>query len=347
MPTELVLTGPGRLEFVEYGDEPLVATEVRARALMSAISHGTEISLFRGTSPFHNKAFDPERRLFTEVAPDQAYPARLGYEWVGRVSEVGDSVRAYQPGDLVHLPSPHRQTSTFAPNEVLALGVSGPLPGSLAPEQAVFLATTSIALQAVQDARIKVGDHVVVFGLGVLGLMAVQLARLSGAHWIDAVDPIPSRRELAQSFGANRTLDPDESDTGLALKSNTEGADVAIEFSGSYAALHQAIRCVRMAGLVVAAGFYQGGGTELRLGEEWHHNRVSMVSSLRGWGNPHRDYPLWDRARVRGMAIALLSEGQLRVEELLTHKIRFERAQEAFELIDSGSPEVLKIAFEY
>lgn len=80
---------------------------------------------------------------------------------------------------------------------------------------------------------------------------------------------------------------------------------MAIEFSGSYAALHQAIRCVRMAGPGLAAGFYQGGGTELRLGEEWHHNRVSMVSSLRGWGNPHRDYPLWDRARVREMAISL------------------------------------------
>lgn len=314
---------------------------------MSAISHGTEISLFRGTSPFHNKAFDPKLRLFTEATPENAYPAKLGYEWVGRVIEVGDEVQEYQLGDLVHLPFPHGQTRTFVPSEMLGLGVTGPLPESIAPEQAIFLGTTSIALQAIHDAHIKVGDHVIVFGLGVLGLLAVQLARLNGAQWIDAVDPIVSRRQLAQTFGANRTFDPNETDIGLALKTDGTGADVAIEFSGSYAALHQAIRSVRMAGLVVAAGFYQGGGDELRLGEEWLHNRISMVASLRGWGNPHRDYPMWDRSRLRRTSISLIAEGQLQVKGLLTHKIKFERAQEAYEMIDSGTPDVLKVAFEY
>jgi threonine dehydrogenase-like Zn-dependent dehydrogenase len=230
---------------------------------------------------------------------------------------------------------------------MLDLGVTGPLPETISPEQAVFLGTTSIALQAVHDAHIKVGDHVVVFGLGVLGLLVVQLARLNGARWIDAVDPIESRRLLAQSFGASRTLDPEFTDIGLALKTDSPGADVAIEFSGSYAALHQAVRSVRMAGLVVAAGFYQGGGEALRLGEEWLHNRVSMVASLRGWANPHRDFPLWDRSRLREEALSLIDKGQLRVKELLTHKIAFERAQEAYELIDSGAPDVLKLAFEY
>ena len=233
------------------------------------------------------------------------------------------------------------------PSELSSLGVTGPLPETIVPEQAIFLGTTSIALQAIHDARIKVGDHVIVFGLGVLGLLTVQLARLNGAAWIDAVDPLTSRRQLARSFGANRTFDPMETDIGMAIKTSGTGADVTIEFSGNYAALHQAIRSVRMIGLVVAAGFYQGGGTSLRLGEEWLHNRVTMIASSRGWGNPHRDYPMWDRSRLRTAVYLLDSRRQTTGERLHIAQINFERAQEAYELINSGSPDVLKVAFVY
>jgi len=347
MPTDLFLTGERTLEQIPYEEIPLTSKQVRAQAVMSGISHGTEISLFRGTSPFHNKAFDPALRLFVEAASEKAYPAKLGYEWVGRVIEAGEDVQGFRVGDLVHLPFPHGQTRTFVPEELTHLGVTGPLPPSILPEQAIFLGTTSIALQAIHDAHIKVGDHVIVFGLGVLGLLTVQLARLNGAGWIDAVDPIASRRAMAETFGANRALDPIETDIGLALKSCAKGADVAIEFSGSYAALHQAIRSVRMAGLVVAAGFYQGGGHELRLGEEWHHNRVSMVASIRGWGNAHRDHPMWDRSRLRQESISLIKDGRLNVGALLTHRIAFERAPDAYALIDSSSSDVLKVALQY
>lgn len=347
MPAELFLTGPKKIELMDYQEKPLEPTGVRAKAVTSGISHGTEISLFRGTSPFHSKAFDPNLRLFIEAPQEKAYPTKLGYEWVGRVVEVGSQVQGYHIGNLVHLPFPHGQTRTFIPAEMELLGVKGPLPDSVSPDQAVFLGTTSIAMQAVHDAQIKVGDHVVVFGLGVLGLLAVQLARINGAEWIAAVDPIASRRRLAEAFGANKTFDPIKTDIGLALKSDFQGADVAIEFSGSYEALHQAIRSVRMAGLVVAAGFYQGGGTALKLGEEWLHNRVSMVASMRGWGNPHRHYPMWDRPRLRETSIALIGAGELKVKELLTHKVRFEHAQDAYELIDASDGEVLKVALEY
>lgn len=347
MPLDLLLTGDRKLELAPYEEIPLTRKQVRAQAVLSGISHGTEISLFRGTTPFHDKTFDPALRLFKESSSERAYPAKLGYEWVGRVIEVGEEVEGYQVGDLVHLPSPHGQTRTFIPEDMAALGVTGPLPKSILPEEAIFLGTTSIALQAVHDAHIKVGDHVVVFGLGVLGLLAVQLARLNGAEWIDAVDPIASRRDMAKKMGADRTLDPIETDIGLALKTSSKGADVAIEFSGSYTALHQAIRSVRMAGLVVAAGFYQGGGQELRLGEEWHHNRITMVASIRGWGNAHRDHPMWDRSRLRKESIALIQTNRLQLDALLTHKIAFARALQAYELIDSESPAILKVALEY
>lgn len=347
MPKELLLVEKYDLALKEYDEHPLGLKEVRARALISAISHGTELNLYRGTSPFHEKRFDVEKRLFVAANTEQAYPTRLGYEWVGEVTAVGAEVSDYQVGDKVHLPKPHRETHTFIPEEMAALGVSGPLPNGIAPEQAIFLSTISIALQAVHDAQIKVGDHVVVFGLGVLGLLSVQLARQNGASRIDGVDPIATRRKMAEAMGASRTFDPLDTDIGAAVKANTYGADVAVEFSGSYAALHQAVRSVRMAGLVVAAGFYQGGAAALNLGEEWHHNRVSMVASTRSWGNPHRSYPLWSRARLSETAVDLLKNNHLQLEGLLTHKIPFEQAQQAYALIDNEPQNALKVALTY
>ncbi len=347
MPKELILAAERKIQIEPYEETPLAPNEVRAKAIMSAISHGTEINLYRGTSPFHDKSFDTSKRLFVNDTDGLTYPMRLGYEWVGEVVSVGKDVFNYNVGDLVHLPSPHRQTQTFTPEVIAKLGVIGSLPDRLNPEKAVFLASTSIALQAIHDAHIKVGDHVVIFGLGVLGLLTVQLARLNGASRIDAVDPIKERRNLAEKFGATNVFDPLETDVGLETRSDSHGGDVAIEFSGNYVALHDAIRSVRMGGLVVAAGFYQGGATGLRLGEEWLHNRVNMVASTRSWGNPHRDYPLWDRPRLREASVKLLSEGNLDTSGLLTHRIPFEQATEGYELIDTSSPDVIKVVLQY
>jgi len=129
----------------------------------------------------------------------------------------------------------------------------------------------------------------------------VQLARLDGAAFVVAVDPIPTQRGLAERYGADRVLDPTACDAGLEIKSAgaRRGVDVAIEFSGRYGALQQALRSVRVAGTVVAAGFYVGAaGSELRLGEEWLHNRLTMVASTQGWGVPPRDGGA-DRQRLR------------------------------------------------
>lgn len=350
MPKELLITGPRTVTLLDYDEEPLRPNEVRAEAILSAISHGTEVSLYRGSSAFHGRAFDRELRVFK--ATEESYPTRLGYEWVGRVSKVGPDVMGFAVGDAVHLPLPHRETQTFAEGAFAEQGAVR-LEPTLKPERAVLLESTGIALQAVHDARLKVGDGVVVFRLGALGLLAVQLARRAGAAWVVGVDPIAARRMLAEGMGAHGTLDPLTQDVGLSLKTRG-GADIGVEFSGVYAALHgvyaalhEAIRSVRPGGLVVAAGFYQGGAAALRLGEEFHHNRVTMVSSQRGWGNAHRDHPLWNRARLRGAAAALLTSGSLETDAFITHRVPFEQSAEAYRLIDTAPEEALKVVLVY
>jgi 2-desacetyl-2-hydroxyethyl bacteriochlorophyllide A dehydrogenase len=347
MPNELLLTAPRALRIVTYDDPALGPDAVRADAVVSGVSHGTELALYRGESPFGGKRFDLELRQFVGAAETELYPMRLGYEWVGRVSAVGADVRGIDVGDHVHLTLPHRETQTvgIADDPSASWLV---LPGSVAPERAAMLQSATIALQAIHDARLEVGDRVAIFGLGVLGLLAVQLARLSGAGWVAAVDPIAARRELAESFGADYTLDPDAGDTGREIKlaAGRAGPDVAIELSGRYAALQEAMRCVALAGTVVVAGFYVGGGSDLRLGEEFHHNRLTLVGSMSGWGAPQRQ-PGWDRRRLRAAALDLLARRRLDVDPFITHRIPFERAAEAYELIDRRPDETLRVVLTY
>jgi 2-desacetyl-2-hydroxyethyl bacteriochlorophyllide A dehydrogenase len=348
MPADLLLVAPRELRHVEYDEAPLRPGEVRAEAIVSGISHGTELATFRGTSPHGERRFDRDLRLFVEDAGTPRYPQRLGYEWVGVVREVGADTSGFDVGRVVHLPLPHRATHTFAVAELAPVS-PGLVPPGLAAEAATMLESTRIALAAVHDARVKAGDHVVVFGLGIFGLLAVQLARLSGAGRVDAVDPIERRRTRAEALGADRVLDPGACDVGRELTTASErrGADVAIEFSGRYEALHQALRSVCVGGTVVAAGFYQGDAEALRLGEEFHHNRLTLVGSMSGWGAPHRDAPAWDRLRMRATAVDLLARGSVRTDGFVTHRVPFERAVEAYELIDRAPEDVLRVVLDY
>ncbi len=348
MPYELLLTEPRSIRLGQYDDPPVAPEQVRAEAIVSGISHGTELALFRGVSPFDGKRFDADLRLFVDNDRTETYPMRLGYEWVGTVRETGAAVRTLETGDVVHLALPHRETQTLTVDDDPRSPLTA-LPKGLDPERAALLQSTTIALQAIHDARLKLGDTVAVFGLGAFGLLAVQLARLSGAAWIAGVDPIAARRKLARRLGADAVLDPSAEDAGRKVKvaAGRGGVDVAIELSGRYAALHEAMRSVRLAGTVVAAGFYTGGGgDDLRLGEEWHHNRLTLVGSMSGWGAPHRE-PGWDRRRLRATALDLLASGRLEVDALVTHRIPFAQAVGAYDLIDRSPETTLRVVLTY
>ena len=155
------------------------------------------------------------------------------------------------------------------------------------------------------------GEVVAVFGQGTPGLIAAQLAKLSGATVI-AVDMYPKRLELASSLGADMVINPKEASPAEEIKRLTgcRGADVCLEISGSPQALQEAIRSVAYAGRVVALGFMQGEAKGLYLGEEFHHNRVQVVCSQIGGINPlytHR----WDRPRLDRTIMELQQRGAL------------------------------------
>jgi 2-desacetyl-2-hydroxyethyl bacteriochlorophyllide A dehydrogenase len=348
----LVLEAPRRLGLEDLGPRrPLERGQVRLRSIASAISHGTEVNLYRGTSPFDGKAFDAELRTFTPTSNGSSYPVRLGYEMVSEVVELAGDVPGVATGDIVHTGTPHQEETVIHAQS--AFDADYPLTRlgrGTDPRLGLFISLGSVALQAVHDARIKLGDVVVVSGLGAIGLLAVQMAVLNGAARVIAIDPIQRRRDMAERWGAI-ALDPADAGAGVgtAVKERNDraGADIAIETSGAAAALHGAIASVGVGGRVVAVGFYQGDAVGLRLGEEWHHNRPTLISSMGLWGCPHRDHPAWTRRRLTDSVVDLLSGGRVSTEGMLTHTFDFDRAADAYALIDSGSPEVLRIALEY
>lgn len=336
-------TAPRVAEIVIEPDRALVAGEVRVRTLFSGISAGTELTSYRGSNPNLTKTWDPERRLFVDGGSSVAFPlSGFGYEEVGEVIEVADGVTAPVVGDRIWGTWGHRTTA------VLDAGFAAAriLDADADPRVGMFSHIGAIALNVVLDADIHVGETVVVFGLGVPGQLVAQLARLNGARVI-AVDGIAERRELALELGADVVLDPVADDVAGRVKELTagRGADVAVEITGNYRALQEAIRSVAYGSRVCVAGFFQGEGVGLSLGEEFHHNRVQIVSSqISGVGVSlqHR----WDRYRLTSTAIALAASGRLRVIPLITHTVALADAAEAYRMLDERPREALQVVLD-
>lgn len=347
MPLELIVESPKKVTFVAYQDREPAGNEVLIETTVSGIKHGTEINVYRGIVPFANQVWDPVLRLFRPPGEGEKvepfFPHKMGSWAAGVVIRVGPEVRKFRPGDRVHGEWKHRQTVIKSEDEVYAIK------DRVDDETMVFSDPARFALAGIHDAAIKLGDRVVVFGLGAIGMLALQMARLSGAGRIFAVDPISGRLELARALGADVTVNPTECDPGLAVKeaSGGAGADVAIEISGVYAALQQALRCVHREGLVVTVSFYGDKAGRVDLSSEWHHNRITLRSSMPVWGCSHRWQPMWDMARLEGVALGLLEEKKLQVEPLIGARIPFERAAEAYAMIDESPGDKVKILLTY
>jgi threonine dehydrogenase-like Zn-dependent dehydrogenase len=267
----------------------------------------------------------------------------MGSWAAGIVVEVGPDTRRFKPGDRVHGEWKHRQTVIKSESELY------PIPEGVTDETMVFTDPARFALAGIHDAAIKLGDRVAIFGLGAIGMLALQMARLNGAEQIFAVDPIPDRLAVARQLGAEVTINPLEVEAGLAIKEASRGlgADVALDISGVYAALQQALRSVQREGLVVTVSFYGDSQGRVDLSSEWHHNRITLRSSMPVWDCTHRCHPLWDMVRIEQVAIGLLEAQKLQIEPLIGARIPFEQAAEAYAMIDESPGDKIKILLTY
>jgi threonine dehydrogenase-like Zn-dependent dehydrogenase len=343
--TLVQFTAPQHVELVECPVQALPPGHFRVRTWYSGISAGTELTAYNGSNPYLTRTWDSGRRLFVAGEPTFAYPVRgWGYSEVGEVVEVAEGVRGVAPGQVVAGIWGHRSDGVVPVNAVTWL----PVPSRMEPLHGIFIRVGAIALNAVLAAETRLGDVLAVFGQGVIGLLATQLGSLCGSHVV-AVDALAYRLEMARRLGAHSVVNAVvEGGAGAAVRDmvGTQGADAAVELSGTYPALHEAIRCVGVDGLVVASGFYQGEGIGLRLGEEFHHNRVRVVGSQIG-GTPLPMGLRWNQRRLVTTVLEHVATERIQVAPLISDVMDADLVGSAFELLSQGYAETLQVVLRF
>lgn len=344
MGTQLVLDAPGRLRYEEYPEPDLAPGHVRVRTLFSGVSAGTELAQYRGTVPHATRAWDPKHRLFSPTEGGPGYPMRdWGYEQVGEITEVAGEASGLRRGDTVWGSWGHCSTHLLDAERAARQR----MPDGLDPVCGIFARIGAIAMNGMLDAQVNVGETAAIFGAGVVGLIVIQLAKLAGASVI-AVDQLPARLDAAKRAGADAALRAEAVDVAAEVRrlTNNRGADVCIEATGSPAALHEAIRAAAYSATVVALGFFQGEGRDLRLGEEFHHNRITVVASQISGVTP-RLADRWNRQRLEETVMALQQTGRLHLRDLITHVVPFSRASDAFETLERRPNETLQVVMKF
>jgi len=267
-------------------------------------------------------------------------PLPLGYCNAGTILEVGEGVHDIQPGDRVASNGPHAEVVCVPRN------LCAKIPDSVSDEQASFTVLGSIALQALRLAVPMLGERFVVFGMGLIGLLAVQLLRANGCEVI-GVDVNPRRLELAEAFGAETVNVTTGGDPVVAAHawSGGKGVDgVLITASATKDKIvHQAAQCCRKRGRIVLVGV-----VDLNLHRsDFYEKEISFqVSCSYGPGRydekyeqAGQDYPFgyvrWTAQRNFEAVLAAIQTHRLRVDELITDRFALDEALSAYEKIQN------------
>lgn len=340
---EVVSTEPRKAYAREYEDAPLEKGKIRAKVSYAAAKHGTEFTHFRGQDPFLENVFDEEYQLFlaSKEAADKPYFMRPGNMWVGTVTETGEGVEGIEIGTRIAGYGPFKSTHTLKPEEALLM------PERMTWKEAVCYDPAQFAMGGVRDGNVRLGDNVVVSGLGAIGLIAAQMAKLAGARMVIVCDPIEKRRQVALENGADYAIDSANADVGLEIKKLTDkrGADVIIETSGNYNALQQAIRGVAYNGNVAVVGWYKECHGGLNLGREAHFNQPNILIS-RACSEPNREYPRWSFDRICKECWEMLAKGLIKCENIVDPVVSMEEAADAYMEIEQDPVSSVKLGVE-
>jgi len=312
------------------------------RTVLTGISAGTEMMLFRGTHPNLESG---KWGYWNE------YPILPGYELVGEVEEVGPGVEDFRPGDRVVSLSPH------ASHVLVSSGKRGSaptlcfeIPDGVEYETAMFSVLGATARHAVHRAGLVPGETVVIVGLGVVGLLALLQAKLAGAGVVIGVDVRRERLAMAEKLGAELVLDG----KGIYLDERIlnlvpDGADLVIEATGKPQGLETALLLAGDRARVVVLGFH-AEPVSLLLGDDFYHKELTIVASKAA--GPENS----GSSRGRGLGTAeanmeevleLMRQGNLKPDPLITHRFSYREVEKAYRMIDEGKEEFIQVVLEW
>lgn len=295
-------------------------------------------------------------RISSGQQPPRKLPIALGHEPAGIIKEVGPGVTTLKIGDRVSVDSMiscgHCHNCFIGRDNLcsnsLSLGfdwdggwaeyMRAPaancfvLPDEVSYEEgAIITDAVATTFHAMKIGEVKVGDVVAIFGIGGLGVNAIQMAKAFGAAKVIALDRKEVKRQLALDLGADEAVDLNSPNLRKELKALTggEGIDVAFEFIGVDTTIQQAIECVRKGGNAVlvglASGTFQVSGFLL----------VAKEVQIRGvWTSLKQDYP---------DIIELVRSGKVDLSRSITHRIPLDEINWGLEILESREGNPLRI----
>jgi len=308
--------------------------EVLIKSRCSAISPGTEAMIFSGAFP-KDTALDAS---IESLNGSFAYPFSYGYALVGEVSATGPGVEDNLIGKTLFAFHPHQDRA------VVPLAACHRVPDGLAPEAALFLPQVETALNLVMDGAPLIGERVVVFGQGVVGLLTARLLAEFPLARLVAAEPSVWRRELARHWGIAETVDPTDAGPWQALLASLNGADLVFELSGDMAALNQAIESAGFDGRIVVGSWYGTRSQPLDLGGRFHRNRLRLISSQVSTLNPALT-GRWDKPRRIELAWRMVEK--LEPQRLISQSFPLAQCRQAFETVCARRDGVMQVIFQY
>lgn len=261
---KIVFTSPCVAELLDAKMPEIRADEVLVEIAVSTISSGTERA---------NLVGDPN--INSTKGPEVKFPRSAGYSTSGTVVAVGEDVTRLKVGDRVACSwTKHQKYCAVKESRAYLLpeGVDFP--------EAALVHIATFPMAAIRKCRVEMGESAIVMGLGVLGLIAVELLRAAGAVPVIAVDPVESKRRQALELGADYALDPFAPDFAKTVKELTGGgAKAAIEVTGKGQGLDMVLDCMARFGRVALLGCTRNSDFSIDYYRKVHGPGITLVGA--------------------------------------------------------------------
>jgi len=349
----------GTTEVAEVPCPTIQHGQILIRSIYSLVSAGTERMLVEfGKASWIEKACqqpDKVRLVLDKIKTDGLIPTieaisnkldrplPLGYCNVGTVLEVGSDITAFTSGERVISNGKHAEVVS------VPINLCAKVPNTVSDEDAAFTVLGATALQGIRLIQPTLGEAIVVTGLGLIGLMAVQLLRAHGCRVL-GLDLDPAKLVLARQFGAE-TVELATGQNPLAAAqafSRRRGVDAVLITASTRSSqpVHQAAQMCRKRGRIVLVGVT---GLELARTDFYEKELTFQVSCSYGPGRHDpgyeekaHDYPVgfvrWTEQRNFEAVLDMMAEGRLNVKPLISHRFPIAEAERAYALIGSVEP---------
>jgi len=295
--------------------------------------------LYRGQFP-ENIALDES---IPSLSGAVEYPLKYGYAVVGQVVEAGAGVDQKWIGKNVFVFHPHTSHFTCGIHDLHLI------PANLEQENALFFPNMETAVNFVMDGKPVIGERVVVFGQGVVGLLTTALLANYPLARLVTFDHFDLRREASLEFGADRSLDAAKKEyfthpTNDADDHLLHNADLVYELTGNPSVLNQAVETAAYEGRILVGSWYGKKEAHVDLGGWFHRGRLKLISSQVSRINSTFS-ARWDKKRRYDLTWQMLKE--INPSRLITHIIPISDADQAFELLDKQPGDAIQVIFKY